>query len=311
LAINAATGQIVGHFQALADDTFSPSNPAGADLDFGASPNLLQAPNGQALVGEGNKNGTYYALDPTTLTPLWSTLIAPGSPILGGITGSTAYDGTRVYGSDVIDSEIWALGRDGSRQWVSADTGTLDFSPLAVAHGVLYTADAAGFLTARNASTGAVLATFPVGAPTFGGISVVGGAIYVAVGTGPPPGSSQDGSGSILAFGDTSRAGPPGKPTPARASIRLSVQPRSARTGSPTRFRFHAATSGPHPRAVAGAIIIFDGRRAPTNRRGDATITVSLRHAGAYRARARKAGFLDGRATVHASRAPRAPSFTG
>jgi polyvinyl alcohol dehydrogenase (cytochrome) len=306
LALNATTGQILGHFQALADDTFSSSNPAGADLDFGASPNLLQTPNGQTLVGEGSKNGTYYALDRATLSPVWSTLIAPGSPVLGGITGSTAYDGARVFGSDVIDSEIWALGRNGSRQWTSADSGTLDFSPVAVANGVLYTADAAGFLTARASSTGAVLATFPLGAPTFGGISIVGRAIYVAVGTGPPPGSSQDGSGSILAFGDTSRSGAPGHPAPARASIRLTVRPRSARVGTRTRFHFHAVIgSGAHRRAIAGAIITFDGHRVRTNRRGNATISVRLRHAGVYRARAHRAGVRDGHATVRARRASR------
>jgi polyvinyl alcohol dehydrogenase (cytochrome) len=312
LVLAAATGQILGHFQAIAADTFAPNNPVGADLDFGASPNLLQAPNGQALVGEGSKNGTYYALDRATMQPVWSTLIAPGSPILGGITGSTAYDGARVYGSNVINSEIWALARDGSRQWVSADTGTLDFSPLAVAHGVLYTADAAGFLTARNASTGAVLATFPLGGPTFAGISVVGGAVYVAVGTGPPPGSSQDGPGSIIAFGDTSRSGASGHQPPAHGSIRLTVSPRSTRTGGRTRFRFHATTSaGGHPRAVAGAIITFDGRRARTDRRGNATITISLQRPGLYRVRVHKAGFNDGHATVRATPAPRAPNFTG
>jgi polyvinyl alcohol dehydrogenase (cytochrome) len=309
LALDSTTGQILGHFQAIRDDTFSSNNPAGADSDFGASPNLLLSPNGQALVGEGNKNGTYYALDRATLNPLWSNLIAPGSPILGGITGSTAYDGARVYGSDVINSEIWALGRDGSKQWVSADSGTLDFSPVAVANGVLYTADSAGSLTARNPSTGAVLATFPLGSATFGGISVVGGAVYVAVGTGPPPGSSQDGSGSIIAFGDTSRSGASGPKVPAHPAIVLTVSPRSVRTGKRTRFRFHATTSsGGRRRALAGAVITFDGHRARTDRHGNATITVTLRHAGLYRARARKAGFRDGHARVRARRARRRPA---
>jgi polyvinyl alcohol dehydrogenase (cytochrome) len=307
LVLAAATGEILSHFQAVAGDTFS-SNSLGADLDFGASPNLLQAPDGQALVGEGNKNGTYYALDRATMKPAWSTLIAPGSPVLGGIIGSTASDGTRVFGSDVINSEIWALGRDGSKQWVSADSGTLDFSPLAVANGVLYTTDAAGVLTARNSSTGAVLATFPLGGPTFGGISIVGTAVYVAVGTGPPPGSSQDGSGSIIAFGDTSRSGASGNKAPAHTSIRLTVSPRSTTTGRRTRFRFHATTrSGTRRRALAGALITFAGHRARTNARGDATITVSLHHARVYRARAQKRGFGAGHASVRATRPRRAP----
>jgi hypothetical protein len=61
---------------------------------------------------------------------------------------------------------------------------------------------------------------------------------------------------------------------------------------------------------VPGAVITFAGRRARTNHRGDATITISLRHAGVYRARARKTGFRDGHAMVRATRAPRAPGFT-
>jgi polyvinyl alcohol dehydrogenase (cytochrome) len=319
LVLDAATGRLLGHFQAIASDTFS-NNSVGPDADFGASANLLQGPNGQALVGEGAKNGTYYALDRATMHLVWSNPIAPGSPVLGGITGSTPYDGTRVYGSNVVNSEIWALGRDGSTQWLSADSGSLDFSPLAVSDGVLYTADSAGLLTARDASSGAVLATFPLGQPTFGGISVVGGAIYVATGTGPPPGSQQDGSGSIIAFGDTSRSGapggtPPGGTRPRRprgAQILLRVSPRSAPTGRRTRFHFRAVTRvRGHTRAVVGAAIRFDGRRARTNRRGQATITVELTRPRLYVARASKPGHPPGRAAVRGTRKRMQARFAG
>src|SRR5207244_3416005 len=48
LALDAATGEILGHFQAAADDNFdSQDNPAGPDADFGASPNLLAGPAGR------------------------------------------------------------------------------------------------------------------------------------------------------------------------------------------------------------------------------------------------------------------------
>jgi hypothetical protein len=78
-----------------------------------------------------------------------------------------------------------------------------------VGNGVLYTVDPAGFLTARDPTTGAILAKLPLGGPSFGGVSAVGQALYVAVGTGPPPEPAppQDGSGSIIAFGDTSQSG--------------------------------------------------------------------------------------------------------
>ena len=90
--------------------------------------------------------------------------------------------------------------RDGMQAWGSADPGTLDFAPVAVANGVLYTVDPGGFLVARDSATGAGLGQFPLGSPSFGGVSIVGGAVFVAVGTGPPPGGEDGNNGSIIAF---------------------------------------------------------------------------------------------------------------
>jgi hypothetical protein len=104
---------------------------------------------------------------------------------------------------------VWALDRGGALQWSSADPSALDFSPVAIAHGVLYSVDSAGFLVARDPATGLVLNALNLGGLSFGGVSAVGGALYVAVGTGPPPqpAPAQDSPGSIIAFGDTSQSG--------------------------------------------------------------------------------------------------------
>jgi polyvinyl alcohol dehydrogenase (cytochrome) len=199
LVLNALSGRLLGHYQATPDDTFASDNPAGPDADFGASPNLLSGPTGQPLVGEGQKSGVYWALDPATMRPVWHTTVGPSSPA-GGITASTAYDGARIFGTDSLDGQVWALGRDGAQAWASADPSTLDFAPVAVAHGVLYSVDSGGFLVARDASSGAPLTTQPLGSPSFGGISVVADKVFVAVGTGPPPGSQDDSNGAIIAF---------------------------------------------------------------------------------------------------------------
>jgi polyvinyl alcohol dehydrogenase (cytochrome) len=208
MVLDTSTGAILKHFQATPDDAFAANNPAGPDADFGASPNLITGPIGQALVGEGQKSGTYWALDRTAMQPAWHTTIGPGSPA-GGILGSTAYDGTRIYGTDSADGQVWALDRGGVLQWSSLDPSTLDFSPVAIANEVLYSVDSGGVLVARAPATGSVLNTFSLGGASFGGVSAVGGALYVAVGTGPPPQPAppQDGSGSIIAFGDTSLSG--------------------------------------------------------------------------------------------------------
>jgi polyvinyl alcohol dehydrogenase (cytochrome) len=215
LALSATTGRLLAHFQSTPSDVWELSAPtSGPDYDFGASPNLLTDSRGRALVGEGQKSGIYWALDRATLQPAWRTSVGPGSQADGGIN-ATAFEGSTIYGSDAIDSQVFALSRAGVLRWSSFDTGPLHASPVAVGNGLVYSADSAGFLTVRTAATGSIVNKLPLGAPTFGGISLIGHAAYVAVGTGPPspilpfPSSSTqqgDGNGSIVAFGDTSPA---------------------------------------------------------------------------------------------------------
>jgi polyvinyl alcohol dehydrogenase (cytochrome) len=156
LELSARTGALLRSFQATANDVFSPSSLTGPDFDFGASPNLITSSGGRALVGEGQKSGTHWALDRSTLAPVWSRTVGAGSAV-GGIIGSTAYDGQRIFGPATPVGEQWALSRDGGVAWVSADGGPLHFSPTTVANGVVYTADQSGVLTLREAATGAIL----------------------------------------------------------------------------------------------------------------------------------------------------------
>ena len=301
LAIDAHTGAIVAHHQIEAGDVWQMDKPfEGPDHDFGASPNLITAPDGRELVGEGNKDGSYYAFGRDSLTPAWQTEIGPGSPI-GGVLASTAYDGARVYGTDSANGHVWSLGRDGSPAWGSDDGGSLVFSPVAIANGVLYTANPNGFLIARDASTGTEVGRMPLGAPTLGGIAVDGRAVFVSVGTGPPPQplqpvdeSKMDGSGSIVAFGDTSasggRAARPGhggggsQPDGTRhgaghSGIRLSVAPRSVEPGKRVLFRFRTRRGS---KALPHVTVRMAGHTTRTNRHGRATMRIALPRDGSY-----------------------------
>jgi polyvinyl alcohol dehydrogenase (cytochrome) len=197
MELDANAGTVLNSWQATAGDVFSPNSVTGPDADFGASPNLLSTSTGRALVGEGQKSGTYWALDRSTLAPVWSQTVGPGSAV-GGVIGSTAYDGSRVYGPVTPAGEAWALTRDGGVSWASADGGPLHFSPTSVANGVVYTADDSGVLTLREAATGAVLDKVPLAGMTYGGVSIAGGYVFVAVGTQSP-------SGYLVAY----RADPP------------------------------------------------------------------------------------------------------
>jgi polyvinyl alcohol dehydrogenase (cytochrome) len=194
LSIDARNGRLLDRFQATPNDVWNGTTNAltGPDHDFGASPNLLTGPDGRALVGEGQKSGAYWAVDRATLDPVWQAFTGPGTPV-GGIIGSTAYDGNRVYGPDTVGGEIWALGRDGSTAWVSSDTDAAHFGPVSTANGVVYTTDMNGFLNARAADTGIVLAKRPLGAPSWGGVAIDGGTIFAVTGT-------QTQTGSVVAF---------------------------------------------------------------------------------------------------------------
>jgi hypothetical protein len=253
-------------------------------------------------VGEGQKSGTYWALDRATMKPVWSKSVGAGG-YLGGIIGSTAFDGTRIYGADALDGHVFALARDGLTAWSSQDSGQTHFGPTMVAHGVLYTVDPAGFLIARDPSSGAEITRLSLGGPAFGGASAVGGALYASVGMGPPPAPApqEDGTGSIVAFGDTSRSGgkPGVKPPPASGRpvkhLRLTVKPRRVRVGRPVVLRFRVARAS---RPVARARIRFAGRTLVTGRRGEVRLRVRFRHPALRRAWARKRGFVAGRAKV-------------
>jgi polyvinyl alcohol dehydrogenase (cytochrome) len=185
LALDARTGAILDHQQATAGDVWNGTEGRanGPDYDFGASLNLVQGAGGRKLVGAGQKSGTYWAFDRKTLDPVWSAMTGPGAPSVGGIVGSTASDGRRIYGPDTPAGEIWALDVAGNPAWVSSDGGPLQFSPVSVANGVVYSTDMSTHLTARDATTGVVLAKLPLGAPSWGGAAIAGGSVFAVTGT--------------------------------------------------------------------------------------------------------------------------------
>jgi polyvinyl alcohol dehydrogenase (cytochrome) len=196
VALDADTGVLLDHFQATADDVWNGTENivgAGPDYDFGASPQLFNGPGGKRLVGEGQKSGTYWALDRETMDPVWSAMTAPPGIFIGGIIGSTATDGDRVYGPDTVGGEQWAIDEAGGYSWLSADGGPLHFNATTVANGVVYNTDMTGHLNARDAATGLLLNKLPLGSPSWAGVAVAGGSVFTATGT-------QGGSGYLVAY---------------------------------------------------------------------------------------------------------------
>jgi polyvinyl alcohol dehydrogenase (cytochrome) len=184
LMLSTRTGRIIRHFQATKGDVWNGAEDSleSPDADFGASPNLFELPGGRAVVGEGQKSGVYWVLDRRTMRPVWNAFVGPGS-FTGGILGSTAFDGERIYGPNSISGQVWALTPAGTMAWNSSDGTAFHFGAVAVANGVVYANDMGGFLTAREASTGAVLAKLPLGAASWAGVSIAGGSVFTATGT--------------------------------------------------------------------------------------------------------------------------------
>jgi polyvinyl alcohol dehydrogenase (cytochrome) len=230
-------GDIIDHYngtpeeyQSATDNTPCydiPGNPApyypqglGAcgdlDLDFGASPNLIRGKNGM-LVGAGQKSGVYHLIDATTMKGVWQTPVGPPSSV-GGIVGSTAYDGKAVYGPITVGGYAWSLDRaSGVPRWFSpvAD-GAHWGNPVSEANGVVYTVGLTGFLDAYDAATGVPLLHHWMGADidsgdlaaSWGGVSIARNTVYAAIGmTGLP-------NGNIVAY----RPGLPGGSGEARTA---------------------------------------------------------------------------------------------
>lgn len=161
------------------------------DLDFGASANLFTDASGRKLVGVGQKSGVYHVFDAETMEPVWTQVVGPPTQF-GGIVGSTAYAGGSVFGPVTIPGYVWSLdAAAGSHRWVGAIADGAHWGePVAVANGVVYTVDLAGFLDAFDARSGVPLARRPLAlggtnsplSLSWGGVSVARNTVYAAVG---------------------------------------------------------------------------------------------------------------------------------
>jgi len=151
------------------------------------------------MVGAGQKSGVYHAFSAGTMDAAWTSIVGPPTSV-GGIVGSTAYDGSAFYGPITPAGYLWSIdAADGLVRWVSpvAD-GAHWGEPVAVANGVVYTVDLKGFLDGYDAATGAPVLHRPIalGSGTganpvlsWGGVSVARNTVYTAVGiTGLPTG---------------------------------------------------------------------------------------------------------------------------
>jgi outer membrane protein assembly factor BamB len=94
LSVDINTGNITWIFDPAREDP-------NCDWDFGPTANYGTDPMGLPFLGVGAKDGTYYRLNPDTGKLIWKKRVVFGG-FAGGFIGSTAFDGTRIYGATAL-----------------------------------------------------------------------------------------------------------------------------------------------------------------------------------------------------------------
>lgn len=186
LAFELATGEVAWSRQFTEGDVWSMGNIGGVDGDVGAGPNLWES-DGRALVGAGDKRGTYYALDRGTGEIVWETALTPGS-LLGGVIGTSALGEGRLYIASNIGnpdnnaptstSTVLALDIDNGDVLWRTDLDGAVFAPVSATPGLVYVGTTAGNLHVLDAATGVGLWSMAVPDQVGAGASVVDGVVY-------------------------------------------------------------------------------------------------------------------------------------
>ena len=204
MALDAKTGRIEWVNQRVQNDTWTLFFPTGPDADFGDSPQVYRLRDGTKVVGAGQKNGFYHALDPDTGGVINFRQFLPGSN-LGGLFSDTAVSNGVAFcnGNDFTttppSSALIAIKGDGSGELWRFKTAGLALSGVAVANEVVYfKPEADPNLYALEATTGAMLAAVKVGASN-SGPSIAHGRVFL--GLGDIDGEGFQVAGGIVALG--------------------------------------------------------------------------------------------------------------
>jgi outer membrane protein assembly factor BamB len=202
IALHVRTGQLAWKYR-------PPRVDVACDWDFGATANVGIDAGGNALfLGEGGKDGTYYALDPATGRQRWSTNVVFGG-FSGGFIATTAYDGRRVYGATAIgdfgrfesngqkrcdpSNPRDKLNQQPSDDSFDARTGKVawqvnqaaSFSPTTVAGAMTFNGLALSdtAIQVRDTATGRLIVQVKLPQANWSGIATVGDALVLGLGS--------------------------------------------------------------------------------------------------------------------------------
>jgi polyvinyl alcohol dehydrogenase (cytochrome) len=203
LAINYMTGMRVWHHQFTANDAWTVATvlQGGVDGDVGAAPNLFSIGE-RAVVGVGEKTGSYHVRDRKDGSEVWSKRLTTGG-YQGGVMAPAAYHDGVIYvisNNNTSNATVFALkAMDGAILW-EEDLTDPAFGAPTIANGVLYVGDQAGNMWARDAASGMQLWTARAPQGRGGGFSVVDGMVFTGYGFHFSESRREPLMGGLLAF---------------------------------------------------------------------------------------------------------------
>lgn len=187
---------------------YQPHAPNKDDFDFAGAPNLFEA-NGRALVGLGNKDGNYYAVDRATGEEVWQAHAAdPGLPepgsnfSTGGFIGGTAYADGIVAGGTAVGGSPYLHGLDsatGEILWQQPEAAAT-YGAAAVANGVLVIGGTDFTFRALDVKTGDVLWREEVSGAVSGGAAIVDDDVIAVAGIREPGLDSRSRTSGVYRF---------------------------------------------------------------------------------------------------------------
>ncbi|MGH9032206.1 MAG: PQQ-binding-like beta-propeller repeat protein [Acidimicrobiia bacterium] len=220
--------------------TYQPHDQNQDDLDFAGAPNLFTGGD-RPLVGLGNKDAAYYALDPDTGAPVWETqateagIPRPGGNFsTGGFIGPTAVadgvvvGGTAVGGTPYLHAFDAATGAIRWQQPVAAPT----YAAAAEANGVVLIGGTDFTLRALDLQSGEVLWSEEMMGAVAGGAVVVGDDVVAVAGIREPGRGNKSTTSGVYRFSldgepvaSTTTTGAPPTTADAETEARAAAQP--------------------------------------------------------------------------------------
>jgi polyvinyl alcohol dehydrogenase (cytochrome) len=192
---------------------YQPHQASAADLDYAGAPNLFES-SGTAVVGLGNKDGTYDAVNRDTGALVWQASATKGGAA-GGFIGPTAYARGIVAGGTAVGSAPYLHAIDASNGnilWQSPKPQA-SYAAAAEANGVLFLGGVDFTFRAIDLKTGEVLWSREMPAAVAGGAVVVGDDVFAVNGLREPGQETHSTTSGVYRFsihpGDGTNGGTP------------------------------------------------------------------------------------------------------